>query len=80
MKDKRQSTSAKASVDEESKKIKGLQDCKTARPQDRKTLRLNTMYISGILEYLIWPGFILVAWLIVNFALSAYEKKFSGKE
>jgi hypothetical protein len=38
------------------------------------------MYISGILEYLIWPGFILIAWLIVKFALSAYEKKFSEKE
>jgi hypothetical protein len=38
------------------------------------------MYISQILEYLIWPGFILIAWLTVNFALTAYEKKFQGKE
>jgi hypothetical protein len=38
------------------------------------------MYIGGILEYLIWPGFILIAWLCVKFALSVYEKKFSGEE
>jgi hypothetical protein len=38
------------------------------------------MYISGILEYLIWPGFILVAWFAVQFAMSAYEKKFPEKE
>jgi len=38
------------------------------------------MYISEILEYLIWPGFILIAWFSVQFALTAYEKKFSEKE
>jgi hypothetical protein len=38
------------------------------------------MYISGILEYLIWPGFILLAWFCVKFALAAYEKKFSEEE
>jgi hypothetical protein len=38
------------------------------------------MYTSQILEYLIWPGFILIAWLTVRFALTAYEKKFQGKE
>jgi hypothetical protein len=38
------------------------------------------MYISEILEYLIWPGFILIAWFSVRFALSAYEKKFPEKE
>jgi hypothetical protein len=38
------------------------------------------MYIGGILEYLIWPAFILIAWFTVKFALSAYEKKFPDKE
>jgi len=38
------------------------------------------MYISQILEYLIWPGFIFIAWLIVKVALTAYEKKFQEKE
>jgi hypothetical protein len=38
------------------------------------------MYISQILEYLIWPGFILIAWLTIKVALTAYEKKFQGKE
>jgi hypothetical protein len=38
------------------------------------------MYISEIFEYLIWPGFILIAWLSVKFALSAYEKKFPEQE
>lgn len=67
-------------VDKESKKIKGPHDCMTARLQDRKTLRPQTMYISEILEYLIWPGFILIAWFSVKFALSVYEKKFPGRE
>jgi hypothetical protein len=38
------------------------------------------MYITGILEYLIWPAFILIAWFAVRFALSAYEKKFPEGE
>jgi hypothetical protein len=38
------------------------------------------MYINQILEYLIWPGFILIAWYTVILALAAYEKKFHGKE
>jgi hypothetical protein len=37
------------------------------------------MYINEILEYLIWPGFILVSWLIIWFAVAAYEKKFPEK-
>ena len=55
-------------------------DRKTARPHDRTTARQKVMYISQILEYLIWPGFILIAWLTVKVALSAYEKKFQEKE
>jgi hypothetical protein len=55
------------------------------RPQDRKTTRYKTtrqkiMYITQILEYLIWPAFILLSWFTVKFALSVYEKKFGGKE
>jgi hypothetical protein len=38
------------------------------------------MYIKEILQYLLWPAFILVAWISVKIALSAYEKKFPGKE
>jgi len=38
------------------------------------------MYISEILQYLIWPGFILLSWFVVRIVLSAYEKKFPEKE
>jgi hypothetical protein len=38
------------------------------------------MYLTEILQYLIWPAFILAAWISVKFALSAYEKKFPEKE
>jgi len=37
------------------------------------------MYISQILQYLIWPAFILLSWYAVKYALTAYEKKFPGK-
>jgi len=37
------------------------------------------MYISGMLQYLIWPVFIIVSWLIIKAGLSYYEKRFSGK-
>ena len=55
-------------------------DRKTARQHDTKTLRRSIMYISEILQYLIWPGFILLAWILVKFVLSAYEKKFPEEE
>jgi hypothetical protein len=38
------------------------------------------MYIIEILKYLIWPGFILVSWFAVKFALSLYEGSEPGKE
>jgi hypothetical protein len=38
------------------------------------------MYISQILEYLIWPGFIVLSWFAVKFALSVYIKKFPEEE
>ncbi len=33
------------------------------------------MYISGILNYLIWPAFIIVSWFAVKAGLKYYEKK-----
>jgi hypothetical protein len=42
--------------------------------------RPNNMYISEILQYLIWPGFILLAWISVKFVLSAYEKKYPEED
>jgi hypothetical protein len=38
------------------------------------------MYISEILQYLIWPGFIVLSWFAIKYALSVYEKKFPEKE
>jgi hypothetical protein len=38
------------------------------------------MYITEILEYLIWPAFIVIAWLSVRFTLAAWEKKFPEKD
>jgi hypothetical protein len=38
------------------------------------------MYISEIIEYLIWPVFILISWFLVKYALSVYEKKFPEEE
>jgi len=38
------------------------------------------MYISEILEYLIWPGIILLSWFAIKLFLSFYEKKFPEKE
>jgi len=38
------------------------------------------MYINEIIQYLIWPAFILICWFVIKFALSAYEKKFPEME
>jgi hypothetical protein len=38
------------------------------------------MYISGILQYLIWPAFIIVSWFIIKAGLKFYEKKFPAEE
>jgi hypothetical protein len=38
------------------------------------------MYISEILQYLIWPGFILLSWFAIKFALAVYEKNFPEKD
>jgi hypothetical protein len=38
------------------------------------------MYLPQILQYLIWPAFIILSWFTIKFALSLYEKKFPEKE
>jgi hypothetical protein len=38
------------------------------------------MYITGILQYLIWPAFIIVSWFIIKAGLDYYEKKFPAEE
>lgn len=38
------------------------------------------MYITEILEYLIWPAFIVLCWFAIKFALSYYESKFPEKK
>jgi len=63
-----------------------LQDLKTAGPPDCRTVRLQhpktikTMYITEILQYLIWPAFIIASWLIIKASLSYYEKKYPAKD
>ena len=34
------------------------------------------MYISGIIQYLIWPAFIIASLFIIKAGLKIYEKKF----
>lgn len=34
------------------------------------------MYISELIQYLLWPAFIIVAWFIIKASLLWYEKKF----
>jgi hypothetical protein len=38
------------------------------------------MYITGILQYLIWPAFIIVSWFIIKAGVNYYEKRFPVKE
>lgn len=38
------------------------------------------MYITQLLEYLIWPAFILLSWYTVKFALTVYDKNFPDSE
>jgi hypothetical protein len=38
------------------------------------------MYLSGILNYLIWPAFIIVSWFIIKAGLKLYEKKFPATD
>jgi hypothetical protein len=34
------------------------------------------MYLNSIIQYLIWPAFILLSWYAIRLALAIYEKKF----
>lgn len=38
------------------------------------------MYITGLLQYLIWPAFIIISWFIIKAGVSYYEKKFTVKD
>ncbi len=39
------------------------------------------MYIPALIQYLLWPAFIIAAWFIIKASLSYYEKKFpSGNQ
>jgi hypothetical protein len=38
------------------------------------------MYIPVILQYLIWPAFIIVSWFIIKAGLKLYEKKYPSEE
>ncbi|MBS1231372.1 MAG: hypothetical protein H6R35_210 [Bacteroidetes bacterium] len=38
------------------------------------------MYIKGIIDYLIWPAFIIVCWFIIKAGLTYYEKRFPAKD
>ena len=38
------------------------------------------MYITELLEYLIWPAFIIISWYTVKFALTVYDKNFPDRE
>jgi hypothetical protein len=58
----------------------GHRATKTSKQSYIKTYRQHDMYISEILQYLIWPGFIILCWFVVKFALAVYEKKFPEKE
>lgn len=49
-------------------------------PSNVKVIIRSDMYISELLQYLIWPAFILLCWGVIKYALSVYEKKFSEKE
>lgn len=41
---------------------------------------IYTMYISQIMQYLLWPALVIASWFAVQFALSYFEKKFPDKE
>jgi hypothetical protein len=38
------------------------------------------MFLPQILEYLLWPAFMVVCWFAVKTALLKYEEKFPGKD
>lgn len=38
------------------------------------------MFIKELLQYMIWPLFILISWIVIKAAVSFYEKKFPEGE
>ncbi len=38
------------------------------------------MYKAEIIQYLIWPVFIVISWYAIKYALSVYEKNLPEKE
>ena len=38
------------------------------------------MYLTGILQYFIWPAFIIVSWFIIKAGLKLYEKRFPAAD
>lgn len=34
------------------------------------------MYLSQILNYLLWPALIIISWIVIRIALAYYERKF----
>jgi hypothetical protein len=38
------------------------------------------MYITQILQYLLWPALIIISWLIIKNVLASFEKKFPENE
>lgn len=38
------------------------------------------MYLPSVLEYLLWPAFMIICWFAVKAALMKYEQKFPENE
>lgn len=38
------------------------------------------MYTSEIIQYLIWPVFIIISWFAIKTGLKLYERKFPANE
>lgn len=49
---------------------------KAGSREQRSNDKLLEMYITGILQYLIWPAFIVLCWYAVRYAVLSYERKF----
>jgi len=43
-------------------------------------IKVKSMYIKGIIDYLIWPAFIIICWVIIKAGLTYYEKRFPAKD
>jgi hypothetical protein len=47
---------------------------------NNKKIKLQNMYLNGILQYLIWPAFIIICWFIIKAGLKLYGKKFPAEK